>query len=52
MIIFHGDPLMRRVAEIIDRVVVAVLYNYSISLEMNELIVITQEIDLAEPLDG
>jgi hypothetical protein len=31
MIMFHGDPLMRRVSEIINRVVEAGLYNFWIS---------------------
>jgi hypothetical protein len=31
MIMFHGDPLMKRVTEIIDRVLEAVLYNCWIS---------------------
>ena len=35
MLMFHGDPLMRRTNEIIDRVVEAGLYNYWISLEFN-----------------
>jgi hypothetical protein len=35
MLMFHGDPLMRRVNEIIDRVVEAGLYNYWISLDFN-----------------
>jgi hypothetical protein len=52
MIMFHGDPLMRRVAEIIDRVVVANLYNYWISLKMQKLKIFAQEIALVQPLDG
>jgi hypothetical protein len=35
MLMFHGDPLMRRVNDIIDRVVEAGLYNYWISLAFN-----------------
>jgi hypothetical protein len=35
MIMFHGDPLMERVTEIIDRVVEAGLYNFWIKLLMN-----------------
>jgi hypothetical protein len=31
---FHGDPLMKRVTEIIDRVVEAGIYNYWVSLIM------------------
>ena len=37
MIMFYGDPLMKRVTEIIDRVVEAVIYTYkySVSISMN-----------------
>ena len=35
MIMIHGDPLLRRVSEIIDRVVAAGLYTFWISKEMN-----------------
>jgi hypothetical protein len=35
MLMFHGDPLMRRVNEIIDRVVEAGLYNHWISMQFN-----------------
>jgi len=35
MLMFHGDPLIRRVDEIIDRVVAAGIYNYWISLNFN-----------------
>jgi hypothetical protein len=34
MIMFHGDPLLKRVSEIVDRVVEAGLYNYWISQRM------------------
>jgi hypothetical protein len=37
MMMFHGDPLMKRVNDIIDRVVEASLYNYWISIEFNLL---------------
>jgi hypothetical protein len=36
MIMFHGDPLMKRVNEIIIRVVEAVLHNYWIKIELNK----------------
>jgi hypothetical protein len=35
MIMFYGDPLMKRVTEIIDRVVEAGIYNYWISIYLN-----------------
>jgi hypothetical protein len=35
MVMFHGDPLTRRVTEVIDRVVEAGQYNYWISLCMH-----------------
>jgi len=35
MVMFHGDSLMRRVTEIIDRAVEASLYNWCISLCMH-----------------
>ena len=35
MVMFHGDTLMRRVTEIIDRVVEASLFTYWASLSMN-----------------
>ena len=31
MVMYHGDPLIRRVTEIIDRLVVVGIYNFSIS---------------------
>jgi len=37
VIMFHGCPQMRRVDEIIERVVEVVLYNYWISLFINKL---------------
>jgi hypothetical protein len=35
MLMFHGDPLISRVNDIIDGVVEAGLYNYWIYLELN-----------------
>jgi hypothetical protein len=52
MIMFHGDPLIRRVTEIIDRVVVAGLYNYWISQHMHKCKLSSQKIALVHPLDG
>jgi hypothetical protein len=52
MVMFHGDPLMRRVNEIIDRVVAAGLYNFWISMQMNWLKLLSRQIALVNPLDG
>jgi hypothetical protein len=52
MIMFHGDPLMKRVTEIIDRVVEAVLYNYWISMGMNKVKLRSRKIGIVHPLDG
>jgi hypothetical protein len=52
MIMFHGDPLMRRVTEIIDRVVAAGLYNYWISVQMNWSKLLSRKIGIVQPLDG
>jgi hypothetical protein len=52
MMMFHGDPLMRRVNEIIDRVFEAGLYNHWISLEFNKLKIFHQKIAIVQPLDG
>jgi hypothetical protein len=52
MMMFHGDPLMRRVNDIIDRVVEAGLYNYWISLEFHRRKVIFSKITIVHPLDG
>jgi hypothetical protein len=52
MIMFHGDPLLRRVTEIIDRVVEAGLYNYWISISMNQYKINSQKIAIVHPLDG
>jgi len=52
MMMFHGDPLMRRVNDIIDRVVEAGLYNYWISVEFNWRKIRFRKIALVHPLDG
>jgi hypothetical protein len=52
MIMFQGDPLLRRVTEIIDRVVEAGLYNYWISLYMHSLKIDARKIAIVHPLDG
>jgi len=51
MIMFHGDPLMRRVNEIIDRVVEAGLYKYWISLTTNLRKLLSRKIAIVHPLD-
>jgi len=52
MIMFHGDPLLRRVNEIIDRVVEAGLYKYWISLTMDTIKLKSRKIAIVHPLDG
>jgi hypothetical protein len=52
MIMLHGDPLLKRVTEIIDRVVEAGLYNYWISVSMNKFKLSSQKIAIVNPLDG
>jgi hypothetical protein len=52
MVMFHGDPLMRRVTEIIDRVVEAGIYNYWISLRIEILKLLSRKIAIVHPLDG
>jgi hypothetical protein len=49
MVMFHGDPLLRRVSEIIDRVVEAGLYRYWISLETNAFTLISGKRFLFHP---
>jgi hypothetical protein len=52
MIMFHGDPLMKRVTEIIDRVVEAGIYNYWISIYTNQFKLYSHRIAIVNPLDG
>jgi len=52
MVMFHGDPLMRRFNEIINRVVESGLYNYWISLNSNVLKILSRKIAIFHPLDG
>jgi hypothetical protein len=51
MIMFHGDPLMRRVNAIIDRVVEAGIYNFWISLNMHGIKLYSRKIALVHPLN-
>jgi hypothetical protein len=52
MIMFHGDPLMRRVNEIINRVVEAGIYNYWISMTMDRIKLKSRKIGIVRPFDG
>jgi hypothetical protein len=52
MVTLHGDPLIKRFAEIIDRVVEAGLYNYWISLNMNLDKILSRKIAIFNPFDG
>jgi hypothetical protein len=52
MVMFHGDPLMRRVTEVIDRVVAAGLYNYWITMRKHWLKLFSRKIAIVHPLDG
>ena len=52
MIMFYGDPLLRRVNEIIDRVVEAGIYKYWLSLNMNMIKVTSRRLAIFHPLDG
>ena len=52
MAMFHGDPLTRRINEIIDRVVEAGLNNYWDTLQMNLYKIHSHKIAIVHPLDG
>jgi hypothetical protein len=52
MLMIHGDPLMRRVNEIIDLVVEAGLYNHWKSLEFNRRKIHFHKIGIVQPLNG
>jgi hypothetical protein len=52
MIMFHGDPLMRRINEIIDRVVEAGIYNYWISMTMDTIKLKSRKIGIVRPFNG
>jgi hypothetical protein len=51
MIMFHGDPLMRRVNEIINRVVESGIYNYWNSVRINYFKLLSRKIAIVQPLD-
>ena len=50
-IMLNGNPLLRRVTEIIDRVVEAGLYNFWVSLDQHLDKVVSQIIGVVNPLD-
>ena len=52
MMMFRGDPLMKRVNGIIDGVVEAGLYSYRLSLLYNEYGIYYKKIRMFQPLDG
>jgi hypothetical protein len=52
LIMFHGDPLIKRVSEIIDRVVEAGLYSYWISQVIDRRILFSRTKAIDDPLDG
>jgi len=52
MLMFHGDPLIRRVTEIIDLVVEEGLYNFWIFLRMHWLKLLSRKTAIVLPLDG
>jgi hypothetical protein len=52
MLMSHGDPLMRRVNEIIDRVVEAGIYNFWISIYMNRVKIKSRKISIVHQIDG
>ena len=52
MLMFHGDPLLKRVNEVIGRVVEAGLYNYWFSLRIHLRKLSSQKIAIVHPLDG
>jgi hypothetical protein len=51
MIMLHGDPLMRRVTEIIDRVVEAGIYNYWKTLLMHLVKLSYLKVDNVQPIN-
>jgi hypothetical protein len=51
MMMLHGDPLMKRVNEIVDRVIEAGLYNHWISLLFNKCEIISRKTAIVQELD-
>jgi len=52
MMMFHGDPLIRRVNDIIDRVFEAGLYNHWVSMKRNSDKLFGRKIAIVQLLDG
>jgi hypothetical protein len=52
MVMFYGVPLLRRVTEIIDRVVEAGLFNFWISLQMHGRKFLSRKVAIFHPNDG
>jgi len=52
MLMFHGDPLIKRVNDIIDRVVEAGLHKFWESLQINWYKLYSRKIAIVHPLDG
>jgi hypothetical protein len=52
MVMLHGDPLMKRVNEIITRVVEAGLYDFWISFTWQSYTLRNRKIGIVHPLDG
>ena len=52
MEMFHGDPLMSRFNEIINRVVEAGLHTFWLSMQMNCYKLYSRKIAIVHPLDG
>jgi len=51
MVKLNGDPLLRRISEIIDRVVEAGFYNFWISVFMHETKIDSRMLSIVNPLD-
>ena len=51
MLMFHGDPLLRRVNEIIGRVVEAGLYTFWTSLRIHSFKLQSRKIAIVQPID-
>jgi hypothetical protein len=49
MVMFYEDPLLRRVSEIIDRVVEAGIYNHWVSLYLNICKILSRKIAIVHP---
>jgi len=52
MVMFYGDPILRRVSEIIDRVVEADQFNFWFSLQMHRRKLFSRKVAILHPIDG